>query len=132
MKILLTLFVLLFSSSVVAETYICINGKMLYFTSSDMIHSKMKYRDVELLIDQKNKIIKYDGLEFKNYKEDKDFISSLITADVKSLKLTQDLEVTFNRKTKKLIWSQKSISGFIMEGVHAIDIYHNCKFVLEE
>ena len=126
MKILITFFVLFFSLSVGAQTYQCVNGTMYYYTESDDILSKHKKNDLKLLIDNKNKILKYGDNEFENYNENNGVVSASTKAEIKTLKMTMLIEVKFNKKTKKLIWYQKSEQGFILEGVHAITINHDC------
>ena len=85
-----------------------------------------KKNDLKLLIDNKNKIFKYGDIEFQNYDENNGVVSASTKAEIKTLKITMFIEVKFNKKTKKLIWYQKSVHGFILEGVHAIAINHDC------
>ena len=126
MWILVSIIVLFFSLSVGAQTYQCVNGTMYYYTESDDILSKHKKNDLKLLIDNKNKIFKYGDIEFQNYDENNGVVSASTKAEIKTLKITMFIEVKFNKKTKKLIWYQKSEHGFILEGVHAIAINHDC------
>ena len=126
MRILVTIIVLFFSLSVGAQTYQCVNGTMYYYTESDDILSKHKKNDLKLLIDNKNKIFKYGDIEFQNYDENNGVVSASTKAEIKTFKITMFIEVKFNKKTKKLIWYQKSEHGFISEGVHAIAINHDC------
>ena len=126
MKTLLSLFVLFFSSSVFAEAYKCTNGEKYYLTSVDEVLSVHPKDDLELVIDKKNKTIKYDDKEFKFYNDDKDVISALYKYESETIKLKLVIEIIFNRITKKLIWSQVT-DHHIFEGDHFIKIYHDCK-----